>query len=133
MLKIFHMCDYSVKWDLTILFGAELFSKATMVVEFFQLFLMQELFFCTKCVCRIVTWEITHPPPPSRKWNGPLLTSQLSHECMFTCKVYVKRMTYLVRWQTKINISLVLIKGKCMKHSFYHRFIYEQIWIILKR
>ena len=27
-----------------ILFGLELFSKATMVVEFFQLFLMQELF-----------------------------------------------------------------------------------------
>ena len=47
-----------------ILFGPEMFSKAAMVVEFFQLFLMQEPFFCTKSVCRIVISEITHPPPP---------------------------------------------------------------------
>ena len=87
-------------------------------------------------VCLQDSYIRNHSPAlllSSKKWNGRLLISQLLHEFMFTHKVYIKNMTYLVRWLNKINISLVLNKRKCMKHSFYHRFIYEQIWIILKR
>jgi len=67
-----------------ILFGPELFSKATMVVEFFQLFLMQELFFCTESVCRIVISEITHPPS-SQVLRNEMDGSLFLNYCMNVC------------------------------------------------
>ena len=113
-LRLLSYMRFDFEEELDDLFGPELFSKVTMVVEFYQLFLMQELF-CLHQVCLQDSYIRNHSPPhlPScNQLNGRLLTSQLLHQCMFTRKVYHKSMTYLVRCLKKIYISLVLNRGK---------------------
>ena len=71
------------------LFGPEMFSKAAMVVEFFQLFLMQEPFFFLHQVCSQDSYIRNNSPPSSQVLRNEMDGSLLMNVCLpvkFTLK-----------------------------------------------